>query len=202
LDGNIGYADLDRLTVSQVGEMFEQFKNSDAIIFDMRGYPNGTAWAIAPYLAEKPEAGAALFECPMLLSPDEDGRQKYTFTQRIPPPRPHVRRYEGKTVMLIDERTISQAEHTGLFFEAANGTVFIGSNSNGANGDVTNFVVPGGIYLSFTGQSVRHADGRQLQRVGLVPHLEVTPTIEGIRAGKDEVLEAAIDYLMAELNSQ
>jgi hypothetical protein len=31
--------------------------------------------------------------------------------------------------MLIDERTQSQAEHAGLFFEAANGTIFIGSHS-------------------------------------------------------------------------
>ena len=35
--------------------------------------------------------------------------------------------YRGRTVMLIDERAISQSEHTGLFFEAANGTTFIGS---------------------------------------------------------------------------
>ena len=46
--------------------------------------------------------------------------------------------------MLTDERTQSQAEHTGLFFKAANGTRFIGSHTTGANGDVTNFFMPGG----------------------------------------------------------
>ena len=97
--------------------------------------------------------------------------------------------------MLIDERAMSQAEHTGLFFEAANGTKFIGSHTTGANGDQTNFCVPGGIIIMFTGQAVRHADGRQLQRIGLVPDIEVRPTIEGIQNGKDEVLEAAIQYL-------
>ena len=44
--------------------------------------------------------------------------------------------------MLVDERTISQAEHTGLFFEAANGTTFIGSQTMGANGDVTIVALP------------------------------------------------------------
>jgi len=97
--------------------------------------------------------------------------------------------------MLIDERTISQAEHTGLFFEAANGTKFIGSPTMGANGDVTYFFVPGGIRVNMTGHSVRHADGRQLQRVGLQPDIFVEPTIAGIRAGRDEVLERAIDYI-------
>ena len=97
--------------------------------------------------------------------------------------------------MLIDERTISQAEHTGLFLEAANGTKFIGSPTQGANGDVTGLSLPGGMYVQFTGQGVSHADGRQLQRVGLQPDIEVLPTLAGIRAGRDEVLDAAIDYL-------
>ncbi len=97
--------------------------------------------------------------------------------------------------MLIDERTISQAEHTGLFFAAANGTKFIGSPTQGANGDVTNLSLPGGIYVYFSGEGVWHADGRQLQRVGLRPDVELHPTLVGIRAGKDEVLEKALQYL-------
>jgi C-terminal processing protease CtpA/Prc len=97
--------------------------------------------------------------------------------------------------MLVDERTVSQAEHTGLFLEAANGTTFIGSPTMGANGDVTVFALPGGLTMSFSGHDVRHADGRQLQRVGLEPQVVVTPTIAGIRAGRDEVLEAGARYV-------
>jgi len=80
-------------------------------------------------------------------------------------------------------------------FEAANGTKFIGSRTAGANGDVTRLTVPGGITISFSGQEIRHADGRPLQRVGLIPDLEVKPTITGIRAGRDEVLERALEYV-------
>jgi C-terminal processing protease CtpA/Prc len=97
--------------------------------------------------------------------------------------------------MLIDERTQSQAEHTGLFLEAANGTKFVGTPTAGANGDVTTLVLPGGLSMSFSGHSIRHADGRQLQRVGLVPDLLVKPTIAGIRAGRDEVLERALAWV-------
>lgn len=101
--------------------------------------------------------------------------------------------------MLIDERAGSEAEHTGLWLHAANGTEFIGSPTTGSDGDVTGFTVPGGITLMFSGQGVRHPDGRQLQRVGLIPHLHVRPTIAGIRAGVDEVLEAALAYLREEI---
>jgi len=49
--------------------------------------------------------------------------------------------------------------------------------------------------VKLSGHDVRHADGRQLQRVGLQPHVRVAPTIAGIRAGRDEVLEKAIVYM-------
>ena len=199
LPGNIGYADLDRLPASQVDEMFEKFKDCPAIIFDDRGYPQGTAWQIAPRLTEKTDVVAAMFKRRDPMSPDLPNGELFssqevtTFLQRLP--HTDKGRYHGRTVMLIDERTISQAEHTGLFLEAANGTKFIGSPTQGANGDVTNLSVPGGIYVRFSGQGVWHADGRQLQRVGLQPIVEVRPTLAGIRAGEDEVLDKAIEYL-------
>ena len=41
----------------------------------------------------------------------------------------------------------------------------------------------------------RWPDGKQFQRVGLVPEIEVKPTIAGIRAGRDEVLERAVAFI-------
>ena len=35
----------------------------------------------------------------------------------------------------------------------------------------------------------------QTQRVGLAPDIEVHPTIEGIKEGRDELMEAAIAYI-------
>jgi C-terminal processing protease CtpA/Prc len=199
LVGNIGYVDLDRLDNKDVDGMFEKLKDTKAIVFDMRGYPHGTAWSIAPRLAKAQGVGAARFYRPLLTQASEEGDDAssatFTFVQHLPvTDKP---RYAGRTVMLIDERTQSQAEHTGLFFEAANGTKFIGSPTAGSNGDVTSFSVPGGIRIGFSGHDVRHVDGRQLQRVGLKPDVEVRPTIAGIRAGKDEVLEKAVAYLNA-----
>jgi len=97
-------------------------------------------------------------------------------------------------VMLIDARTQSQAEHTGLFFEAACDLTYVGSASAGSNGDVTRLVLPGALELTFTGQGVRRPDGRQLQRIGLQPHIASIPTLEGLRAGRDEVLERAVSF--------
>lgn len=195
LPGNVGYVDLDRLGVTDVDAMFEQLKDTRAIVFDMRGYPNGTAWAIAPRLNVKGARGGPIFEPPQLLgggSWEEPGRGQWV--QQLPPGEGKPL-YRGRVVMLIDARTQSQAEHTGLFFEAACDLVYVGSPSAGSNGDVTRMVLPGGLELSFTGQGVRHADGRQLQRVGIRPHIAVAPTLAGLRAGRDEVLERAMAFI-------
>ena len=193
LRGNIGYADLGRLPASQVDSMFERFKGTRAIIFDMRGYPFGTAWSIAPRLTRADMPAAARFSRPNATTPDTTERTEFSFTQTLPPT--DQWRYLRPTVMLIDERTLSQAEHTGLFLEAANGTKFIGSPTAGANGDVTTVLLPGNVQMTFSGHSVRHADGRQLQRLGLQPDVLARSTIAGLRAGRDEVLEQALRYL-------
>ncbi|AHJ95509.1 hypothetical protein Hsw_PA0176 (plasmid) [Hymenobacter swuensis DY53] len=199
LPGNIGYADMGRLQTKDVAAMFAAFNATKAIIFDMRSYPNGTAWAIAPYLTDRKNVVGAKFfryapnEPDMATGDSDHATQKYFFEQLLPPNTGQPV-YRGKTLMLIDERTQSQAEHSGLFFEAANGTTFIGSPTAGANGDVTNFFIPGGIRLSFSGHDVRHADGRQLQQTGLQPTVLVRPTIRGIRRGQDEVLARALRY--------
>ena len=46
--------------------MFEKFKDTDGIIFDMRGYPRGTAWAIAPRINTKRASHAAEFRRPLV----------------------------------------------------------------------------------------------------------------------------------------
>ena len=120
--------------------------------------------------------------------------ERLSFLQQLPPTTSAV--YARPTVLLIDERAISQSEHSGLFFKAANGTTFVGSPTTGANGDVTSLILPGGLQVRFTGHDVRWPDGRQLQRIGLVPDIEVKPTIAGIRAGRDEVLEADIRQIL------
>ena len=197
-DSTIGVVELAHLTREQVPEMFEALADTKAIIFDMRGYPKGTAWAIAPYLDVHPgPTAAARFVRPRISGRGGlDGGEGVAFVQWLP--EADVPHYAGPTVMLIDERTQSQAEHTGLFFEAANGTRFVGSPTSGANGDVTARELPDGTAVWFTGQAVSSAHGRPLQRVGLPPHRHVTPTLAGIRAGRDEVLEEAIDWLVAD----
>ena len=196
LPGNVGYVDLDRLEPGNVDAMFHALASTRAIILDDRGYPLGTAWSIAPRLTAANRVRGALFEEVLALAPYvSDGEVEFkqssrTFYQIIPPA--SGARYLKPTITLVDERTISQAEHTGLFFSAAGHTRFVGTPTAGANGDVTSFAIPGGLTLSFSGRGVRFADGRQLQRVGIVPDVRAEPSASDLAAGRDVVLEAGL----------
>ena len=192
LPSGSGYMDLTRLTIAQVDMAFDKVKDTPSLIFDMRGYPNGTAWPIVTHLTPKRALGA-LGRRPELHSPDLEDTAYHEFKQFAETGAKSI--YKGKVVILINDEAISQAEHTCLLIEVCTPTTFIGSPTMGANGDVTRTVLPGGIQVNFSGYEIRHADGRQLQRIGIQPDIKVEPTIAGIRAGRDEVLESAVNFL-------
>jgi len=72
----------------------------------------------------------------------------------------------------------------------------VGSQTAGADGNVSNIPLPGGQRAMFSGIGVFYPDGKPTQRVGIVPDVEVHATIAGLRAGRDEVLEAAVQKLL------
>lgn len=192
----LGYVDLMRLEVPQVDALFESLGETDGMIFDLRGYPRGTAWALAPRINDRgAEVGARFRRREVSRFGLHWADSGYFFTQPLPERPEGVEPYRGEIVVLIDERAISQSEHSALFFEAAADVTFVGTPTAGANGDVTNLTLPGGLSVYFTGHDVRWPDGRRLQRVGVLPDVEVAPTLEGLRAGEDEVLEAGIEVL-------
>ena len=73
-----------------------------------------------------------------------------------------------------------------------------GSPSAGADGDVVFVPLPGGVRTRFSGIGVYNPDKSETQRVGILPDVVVRPTIEGMQHGRDEVLEAALEWLSSE----
>ncbi len=194
LPEGFGYIDLARIDAGQLAQAFQAVRNTPGLILDMRGYPNDGLFPVLPAFLGRRTGVAAL-----LARPDPDGlhldsRPWYRWTESVwAAPRPDA--YRGEVVVLINQEAISSAEHTLLHLEATRPVTFIGTPTMGANGNVTSTVLPGGITVIFTGQGVRHADGRQLQRVGVLPDVYVAQTVAGIRAGRDEILEAAVELL-------
>lgn len=103
--------------------------------------------------------------------------------------------YQGKIVILIDENSQSHAEFCTMYYRTITNSVVIGSNSTGADGNVSRIDLPGGIHTMFSGIGIYYPDGTETQRVGLVPDIYIYPTVQGIREGRDEILEKAIEVV-------
>jgi C-terminal processing protease CtpA/Prc len=109
---------------------------------------------------------------------------------------PQTPHFAGKVVILVDETTQSSAEYHAMAYRTAPGALVIGSTTAGADGNVSTVPLPGAMSSYISGIGVFYPDNRPTQRVGIVPDIVVTPTIEGIRAGRDEVLEEGIRQIM------
>lgn len=190
LDGNIGYVNMGLLEQSQVDSIMNKFKNTKAIIFDVRNYPKGTMYYIAAFL-NNDRKPFAKFTIPDISYP---GVFKYTKPAECGIKK-NKNYYKGKVVLLFNELTQSHAEFTLMALQTAPDVISIGSQTAGADGNVSLITLPGDYETYMTGIGVYYPDGRPTQRIGIVPDIIVTPTIKGIRQGKDEVLDKAQEVL-------
>ncbi len=181
-----GYVDMGRLEVAHIENMFNDLWQTDGIIFDIRNYPNGTMWYMINYLFDAPIHNAK-FTVPDIKYPGT-----LSWMNEIVGSGDFSKTYNNNIYILFDEITQSQAEYTIMAFEQHPQAVKIGSQTSGADGNVTRIYLPGGIYTYFTGLGVFYPDYTETQRIGIVPDIEVHPTIAGIRNGRDELLELAL----------
>ena len=103
--------------------------------------------------------------------------------------------FKGDIIVLVDVLTFSQTETIAMAFRTNPNTKIIGSDTAGADGSAVSFIMPGGTIAFFTSWGIYYPDGSETQGIGIVPDIVVKPTLEGIKAGKDEVLLNAIELL-------
>ncbi|MCP4150604.1 MAG: hypothetical protein GY757_22850, partial [bacterium] len=191
LDGyNIGYVDMGLFKESDISTAMEAFTDTKAIIFDIRNYPEFLLYSLCPYLNPGP-APFVKFSYPLLTNPGELGWTRIINCSNST----NDDYYKGKVIILEDESTLSRAEFTVMALQTAPNSTIIGSQTAGADGNVSSFYLPGSIKTMFTGIGVFYPDGSPTQRIGIVPDIVARPTVAGIRAGRDEVLERAIEFI-------
>ena len=109
------------------------------------------------------------------------------------PQPPH---YAGKIIVLVEENTQSAAEYAAMAFRTAPGAFVLGSTTAGADGNVSEIPLPGGFSTWISGIGVFYPDKRPTRSIGIIPDVVVNPTLAGIRAGRDEVLEEALRQIL------
>ena len=186
LTQDIAYLKLSSVKADEVAHYVERAAGTKGWIIDIRNYPaEFVVFALGSRLVDKPTPFAR-FTAGDLSNP---GAFYWTDNISLSPDTPH---YGGTVVVLVDEVTQSQAEYTAMALRAAPRTVIVGSTTAGADGNVSKFALPGGLNTMISGLGVFYPDKAPTQRIGIVPDVVAAPTIAGLRAGRDEVLEAGI----------
>ncbi|MEL7221897.1 MAG: S41 family peptidase [Bacteroidota bacterium] len=194
LDGGIHYLNLGTIEMDTINALLPELATANGIICDMRGYPNGNHDLIAHLLAEK-DTSTAWMRVPQIIYPDQKKLVGYEHHGwEIEPKAPYLG--DKKIVFIIDGRAISYAESYMSFIEGYQLATIVGQPTAGTNGNVNPFDLLGGYSLSWTGMKVFKHDGSQHHGIGILPDIYVNKTIAGVRAGKDEFLEKAIEVIL------
>jgi hypothetical protein len=194
LEPGLWYVDLTRVRAAQLRPMLDTLAKARGVVFDVRGYPTDAGSVVLPYLMRTPEDSTDRWmHVSRIARPFGEVAAWQSMTWNVRPATPHI---GGQRVFLTDGRAISYAESVmGYVRDYKLGTI-IGGTTAGANGNVASFTVPGGFSIAFTGMRVTRHDGRTRYHTdGVSPDIPLEPTLAGIRAGRDELLERALAAL-------
>ena len=101
--------------------------------------------------------------------------------------------YKGRVILLVNELTQSNPEFQAMALQRCPQTLTIGSPTSGADGDIVSLPLPGGLMTYFSGIGIFYPDGTPTQNVGVRLDVEVDDTVESLQAGRDLVLEKALE---------
>jgi len=195
LSKDVAYLKLSAVKAADASHYVEASAGAKGLIIDIRNYPSEFVVFALGSLLVGSDTPFARFTVGDLATP---GAFHWTEPMSLAPDKPH---FTGKVVVLVDEVSQSQAEYTSMAFRAVAGAVVVGSTTAGADGNVSQFALPGGLSTMISGIGVFYPDKKPTQRVGIVPDVVVRPTIAGIRAGRDEVLEEALRQVLGSTTS-
>jgi carboxyl-terminal processing protease len=120
---------------------------------------------------------------------DELGRVQ----MRMPaaPTQPHDPIYTGPLFVLIDDGCASACEEFVMPLRVCGGATVIGARTSGSTGQPYMHGFGNMMMFRVSTKRVYFPDGSQFEGVGIEPTVELVPTPEDLRSGRDPVLERA-----------
>lgn len=190
ISNDIGYVNLCNVSKKKLREVMSEMGKTKYLILDLRGYPSEfILYDLLKYLLPQPVSFAKItyttLEYPGLFlysSPLYVGEVN------------NYNCYTGELIVLINENTISQAEFTTMALISTRKVVLVGGQTAGADGNVSDFYLPGDVKITITGIGVYFPDGEETQRVGILPDIYIVPPLNEIRKN-DYVLEKVINMI-------
>lgn len=196
LDGGFVLIRFDRFTFATarwVRAGLKAHRDAPGVIVDLRQNPGGEALALGRALGEFFPRSVPMGRFVRRSGVDENLRASPGLVGA---------RYGGPVAVLVSEASGSSSEIFAYAMQQQRrGTVF-GTKTSGAVLGADTGPLPGGGELQVSVRNYLTADGTRLEGAGVTPDVEIEATVEDLRAGRDPVLQVAIEHLSRAANAR
>lgn len=206
IDGRVGVLRMPDCSVQSSDAALAERENiagCEALIVDLRGNPGGSTpmklmRALHPGRIPVVQAGSLLVSG-LEMAYRQQGVGVWTKTGRIISPVEFDvgddDAFSGDMVILQDINTFSAAEGFSIPFKTSGRAHIMGERSAGSTGQPYVERLADDIWFRVQAKQTLWPDGSPFEGRGIPPDTEIMPTVDDIVAGRDPVLEAAIDFL-------
>jgi C-terminal processing protease CtpA/Prc len=221
VDHNIAYVAINTFGNSAVVDSFEaalpELYGAAALVIDLRnntGGNSGTGYAIAAYLTNDTLPTSAWRTREHVAVYKEWGKtqERRAAYHRMdawrdggthgPVVPAEGRRLIVSTVVLQGHYTFSAAEDFLVAIDGIPHVTTLGGPSGGSTGQPLSVPLPGGGRVRICAKRDAYPDGREFVGIGVIPDVQVEPTVAEIQAGRDPELERAVALLTEQLGGR
>ena len=196
LTDSVGYIYAGTFSREHLAQVVQTLPRTRALIIDLRTYPLKVDGALIALIGQSLRTESVVVRQALYQTLALPGlfyrQEQWLFEDFGEVAARCTEPYKGRVILLVDEMTQSNPEFQAMAFQSCPQTLTIGSPTSGANGSIVWIPLPGQM-TSFSGIGALYPDGTQTQTVGVRLDIEVLPTAEGLQAGRDEVLERALE---------
>lgn len=106
---------------------------------------------------------------------------------------PSPNAFRGRVILLVDGGCVSACEELVEPFKNSGRGTIVGETTEGSSGLPYVYDFHNGMILKIAVKRLYFPDGSEFEGVGIKPDVEVHPTIESLKAGRDLILEKALE---------
>jgi carboxyl-terminal processing protease len=182
-------------------ELAAEFRKAPAMIVDVRNNAGGSSPTdLIAALMDRPYrwwSEAIPLVVPFFRFRASQGHEDYDLFNRsgiIWPPgyqQPPKEHFPGKLALLVDGGCVSSCEDFTMPFKDTHRAEIVGETTAGSSGQPYVLDLGHDMMILIGAKRESFPDGAQFEGIGIKPDVEIRPTIEDLRQGRDTVLEAA-----------
>jgi len=202
LGEGVAYVALNSFSRDEVASLFraafDKIRRAKGLIIDVRdngGSSTRHGNAIISHLIAKPLPGSPWKTRKYMPAFRAWGQKEAWHEGEGSTIQPKRNPYLGPVVVLIGPGTVSAAEDFVVALHAAGRATLVGEKTAGTTGQPLFIQLPRGGRARICTKRDTYPDGREFIGIGVIPDVEIHPTQQSITAGRDAVLEKAVEVL-------